>query len=276
MHLVRWTIFLLTSLVCLNSNAQDLPLWEFGLGAGMLTANDYRGAKNRSTYASPIPYFVYRGENLRFDRDGLRGTFFNQDRVKINLSINGSIPADSEDNQAREGMPDLLPTLEVGPSMEVRLYQKESHRARIMLPLRGVLATNIKENEFIGWVFYPHLNLDMPQSYKKWEVGFNIGPLFSSKKYNDYYYSVDPEYVTPDREAYQANAGFSGTSMLLNATRRGRNFWFSVFLRYDNLAGATFVDSPLVETRDYLMGGIAMTWNFARSKRSIGKSEIWK
>jgi outer membrane scaffolding protein for murein synthesis (MipA/OmpV family) len=260
----------------MHSHAQELPLWEFGLGAGVLTANDYRGAKNRSTYAAPIPYFVYRGENLRFDRDGLRGTFFNQDRVKLNISINGSIPADSDDNKAREGMPDLLPTLEVGPSMEVTLYQQKSHRARIMLPLRGVLATNIRENESIGWVFYPHLNLDMPQSYKKWEIGFNIGPLFASQKYNDYYYSVAPEYVTQDRPAYEASAGFSGTSTLLNATRRGRNFWFSVFVRYDNLSGATFQDSPLVETEDYLMGGIAMTWNFARSKRTIGTSEIWR
>jgi outer membrane protein len=272
----RSLAWLLLALPGLSLHAQELPLWELGAGAGLITANDYRGSSNRSTYAAPIPYFVYRGENLRFDQSGLRGIFFDRENVKLNISINGSIPANSEDNQAREGMPDLLPSLEIGPSMELTLYQQASHRARLILPLRGVLATNIRENEFIGWVFYPHLNLDMPQTYKKWEFGFNIGPLFSSHRYNEYYYSVDQAYVTPDREAYQAEAGFSGTSLLFSATRRGETFWFSSFIRYDNLGGATFADSPLVETRDYLMAGVAMTWNFARSKKSTGKTEVWR
>jgi len=271
----RRLAWLLCALPGLGLHAQELPLWELGAGAGLITANDYRGSSSRSTYAAPIPYFVYRGEKLRFDKSGLRGIFFDRDNVTLNLSINGSIPADSEDNKAREGMPDLLPTVEIGPSMELTLYRHKSHRARLILPVRGVLATNLKESEFIGWVFYPHLNLDMPQTYKKWEFGFNLGPLFASNRYNEYYYNVGQAYVTPDREAYQADGGFSGTSLILSAARRGENFWFSSFIRYDNLSGATFEDSPLVETNNYLMAGVAMTWNFARSKKTTGKTEVW-
>src|SRR5256885_7475043 len=55
------------------ARAEPKPLWEFGLGAGALVFNDYRGAD--SVHADPVavPYLVYRGKLLRSDHNGLRG-----------------------------------------------------------------------------------------------------------------------------------------------------------------------------------------------------------
>jgi len=41
------------------------------------------------------------------------------------------------------------------------------------------------------------------------------------------------------------------------------------FVRYDNLSGAIFEDSPLVRKKDYLAGGIAITWVFGESSTRI-------
>lgn len=44
--------------------AEQLPLWEAGLGVGVVDFADYRGADERSTYVLPLPYFVGLRENV--------------------------------------------------------------------------------------------------------------------------------------------------------------------------------------------------------------------
>jgi len=256
--------------------AEDLPIWEFGLGAGVIGGNDYRGSSNTSAYLGPVPYFVYRGDNVQFDRDGFRGTFLEQDNLRLNLSVSGTLPADSDENSQREGMPDLKPTIEIGPSLEATLWQKPFSRYRLILPLRGVVATDLQETEGAGWVFYPHLNIDTPQTYQRWEGGLRVGPLFADQKYHEYFYGVEDQYATADRPAYQAEGGYSGTALILSVARRRPDWWFGAFIRYDYLGGASFDESPLVEQEYSLIAGVALTWNFARSETSTGKTQVWR
>jgi len=105
------------------ARADEKPLWEFGLGAGAIAFPDYRGSDEARVYPVPVPYFVYRGPFLKADRDGLRGKLFNREYVELDLSVSATIPVSSEDNAARRGMPDLKPTLELGPSLEVHLWR---------------------------------------------------------------------------------------------------------------------------------------------------------
>lgn len=91
------------------AHAEQKPLWEAGLGVGAATFPDHPGSDRTQTYVLPAPYFVYRGEFLKADRDGLRGRFFNSDRIELNLTMGASAPVDSTDNAARQGMPDLNP-----------------------------------------------------------------------------------------------------------------------------------------------------------------------
>jgi outer membrane scaffolding protein for murein synthesis (MipA/OmpV family) len=65
--------------LCLAFAAQTLaaaerPLWEAGIGITALQFPDYRGSDENGTYPVPFPYFVYRGEFVRADRDWV-GTF---------------------------------------------------------------------------------------------------------------------------------------------------------------------------------------------------------
>jgi hypothetical protein len=43
------------------------------------------------------------------------------------------------------------------------------------------------------------------------------------------------------------------------------------FIRYDNLSGAAFDDSPLLETRHSVMGGFAVAWIFKKSSRTVNR-----
>jgi outer membrane scaffolding protein for murein synthesis (MipA/OmpV family) len=80
----------LAALLASSAAAADKPLWEFGLGVSAVTFPDYRGSERQRAYLLPLPYLVYRGEILKADRNGLRGVFFDSDRVEFNLSLSAS------------------------------------------------------------------------------------------------------------------------------------------------------------------------------------------
>ena len=103
----------------------------------------------------------------------------------------------------------------------------------------------------------------------KWNLGVQAGPLYATREYHQYFYSVDPQFATPERPAYAAGGGYSGALALVSLTRRFPRFWVGAFARYDTLKGAAFEPSPLV-TRDYaLMAGIAVAYVFAESSRKV-------
>ena len=46
------------------------PLWELGLFNSAMTFPHYRGSDEQMYYLLAIPYFIYRGEIFKADRDG--------------------------------------------------------------------------------------------------------------------------------------------------------------------------------------------------------------
>src|SRR2546429_6995635 len=127
----------LAGAACAAVRAEPRPLWEFGLGAGALVFNDYRGADSVHVYPVPVPYLVYRGKFLRSDQRGLRGRLLDQDRIELNLSVNGTTPVRSD--SARPGLPDLRPTPEIGPSLHVHRWKRAAPLLRLdgRLPARA-------------------------------------------------------------------------------------------------------------------------------------------
>jgi outer membrane scaffolding protein for murein synthesis (MipA/OmpV family) len=93
-----------------------------------------------------------------------------------------------------------------------------------------------------------------------WAVTYRTGAYFATRKYHDHYYSVAPAYVTENRPAFNAGGGYSGWANQLALSRRAGDWWYGLFVRHDNLRGTAFVDSPLVESREALSGGLALSW----------------
>ena len=255
-----------------SGHAEHKPLWEAGLGIGAVTFPDYRGSDRTQTYVLPVPYFVYRGEFLRADRNGVRGRFFDSDRVELNVTMNASAPVDSRDNATRHGMPDLKPTVEIGPSLDLTLWRSGGKRAKLDLRLPLVTGITIEGSpKSTGWQFSPRFNLDLqdPAGMGGWNLGLVAGPLFGDRKQHRYFYSVAQQYATPDRPAYEAHPGYAGVQLLVALSKRFPSYWVGGFLRYDSLSGAVFGDSPLVRRQNYLVGGIAMAWIIGESSRMV-------
>ena len=251
-------------------HAAEAPLWEVGLGAGAIAFQDYRGSDTTHAYPLPVPYIVYNGKFLKADRDGVRGTLFNQDRVELNLSVNATTPVKSD--RERNGMPDLKSTLELGPSLDLHLLRSSDERFKLDLrmPLRAALTVEASPR-YIGWTFTPRFNLDVadPLGLAGWHLGLLSGPLFADRRYHDYFYTVAPQYATASRPTYQATGGYAGTQAIASASKRFPHFWVGAYMRYDTLAGASFVDSPLVQRKSYWSAGFGISWMIHRSSTMV-------
>ena len=260
----------LAAAACAVARAEPKPLWEFGLGAGALVFNDYRGADTTHAYPVPVPYLVYRGKFFRSDHNGLRGRLFDQDRIELNLSVNGTTPVRS--SSARHGMPDLRSTLEVGPSLNVHLWRSADTRLKLDVRLPARAAFTIEASpRMIGMFLAPHVSLDIAQRRGSdgWRLGLLAGPLFANRRYDDYFYSVAPQYATAERPAFRARGGYAGTQFLAALTRRYPSCWLGAYLRHDTLGGASFADSPLVRRDSYWSGGFGIAWIIRRSSRLV-------
>jgi len=260
-----------------GARAGEFPLWEAGAGIAVIDFPDYRGSDERQTYVLPIPYFVYRGEILKADRDGLRGQFFRNDRLDLHLSLNGSVPVDSTDNSARSDMPDLDPTLEIGVRLDITLLRKPDRSIEVTLglPVRTVIATDFSHTKNIGWVFEPQFNVDFRDMWpgEGWNLGLAAGPLFGDKRYHNYFYGVAPDFATPQRPAFNAASGYAGSQILGSISKRFRSYWVGGFVRLDSLSGAEFEDSPLVRQTESFSAGFAIAWILGRSQQVVEAEE---
>ncbi len=251
--------------------AEEKPLWEAGAGIAILDFPDYRGSDERHTLVLPLPYLVYRGDFLKADRESIRGQFYKDDRFDLHLSVNGSIPVDSNDNSARRDMPDLDPTLEIGPNLTVNLMRTASTRLNLRFPVRAVIATNLSHVRDEGWVFEPQVNVDFYDRFPGpgWNLGFAAGPLFGNRRYHNYFYGVAPQFATAGRPAYEAPGGYAGMQAIGALSKRFGAIWVGAFVRADTLSGAVFDPSPLVKQREAYSAGVAAAWIFSRSSKLV-------
>jgi outer membrane protein len=263
----------LALLATLPAHAELRPEWEFGIGATAFTFPDYRGSDESRGYLLPFPYLIYRGDVLRVDRQGVRGVFFESDRVELDFSVSGTPPVDSSKNRAREGMPDLDPTFEIGPRLNVILLRDEARNRALSfrLPLRAVISTDLSYADVQGFTAYPNITYDArPRFFDyRWRLGLQAGLLYATSRYHRYFYGVDEAFATPERPAYTATGGYSGAALAASLTRRFQKIWVGGFARYEALKGVAFESSPLMR-RDYAFtAGIAFAWVFAESKNKV-------
>jgi hypothetical protein len=254
-------VTLLPGLSAGHACAAEKPLWELGIGVSALSFPDYRGSDESNLYAIPFPHFVYRGTFFNGDRDGIRGTFFDSDRIELNVSLGASLPVNSEENAATQGMPDLQPTVEIGPSLDLHLWRTDGRRCKLDLrmPIRAAI-TIAGEMKDVGWVFSPRLNLGIVDAagFAGWEMGILARPVSGSQRNHDYFYSVSPQFATASRPVFDAKGGYAGSQFLISLSKCFPKFWLGAFARRDSLKGAVFVDSPLAKSEQAFAAGIGI------------------
>jgi len=252
-HLILAGLLTLMAVQAVADSETPVPTtMEAGLVLVAQGAADYRGSEHYRPYALPLPYFLYQGPVFKADRDGVRGDFWSGQRMEFNISMDGSLNGNSDDNEARRGMPELESAVEFGPSLNIRL-SGESFREgwSLRLPVRAVITISGDGLDHIGNVFNPRLSWRMPEFYEGWRASFALGAMFADRDYHAYFYDVAAPYVIEGRPFYRTDGGYSGSFLRFTLYRPWQKWRFGVSLRYDYLGGAAFTESPLVETRHY-------------------------
>lgn len=268
-------VALLATLMSLPAFADDKPLWELGVGLGVLRLPHYKGSDQQHTWVLPVPYLVYRGDILRVGRGGARAVLLDASRLDIDISLAASAPTRSRDNLARQGMPDLKPTAELGPNLNWRLMRGQGEafdtpmtwQLDLRLPWRAAF-TVASDPRYVGWTAAPNVNLDV-RLRTGWHLGLLAGPNFNSQRFNSYYYDVDPAYATASRPSYRSAGGYAGNRALASLSRRVDGHWMGAFVQFDHLAGARFDDSPLVRQKQNWSFGVATSWALLSADRQV-------
>lgn len=246
--------------------APELPLWELGLGAALVSLPHYRGSDQSRTWVLPLPWAIYRGQILRADRDGARAVLVDSERIDVDLSVAAAAPADSSDNRARRGMADLPPVLEIGPKVNLSLARGSGWRADLRLPVRAAIALRGGVRS-VGWLATPQFTVD--GRVAGWDAGIITGPIWGSRQFNALTYDVTAKDATAQRPAYRSEGGYAGWQFTAGVSRRIGDLWIGTYLRHDSVRGAVFEASPLVRRSSNLSGGVALAWVFGQSGQRV-------
>jgi MipA family protein len=249
-----------------DNPSSGLPLWELGLGLGGLTVPQYRGAEQNLRWVLPVPYFVYRGDFFKSDKDGTRAVLLDTETLDFDISADGSPPVKSKDSRARTGMSDLAATLELGPNVNIRLGKGAGWKVELRLPLRAAFTVERRVQQ-IGWTLTPVLNLDL--DVDGWNIGVQGGPLAATQKFHAYFYDVPTAFANAERPAYSARSGYAGWGLTTSASRRVGDWWLAAFARVDDVSSASFQNSPLVKQRYNFTAGFAVSYIFKTSSTRV-------
>ncbi len=235
------TLFLL---VAKPAAAYDL---EYGLGIISLNAPSYRGASSSTNIVLPFPYLKLKTKILKIDRGGIKAKLFNFKKLSFNLSVAGSAPANAKTAIARKDMPKLDFALEIGPSLVYVLHESTGGLFQFEMPIRSVITTDLKNTQHLGYNFNPTFFYQRDIANVK--TSFKLGRIYSSATVNDYYYSVDNQFVTPTRSFYKAQEGLSSDMFsFTSSVKFKKHHWVAMQFRYDDLSNSVNRDSPLVKT----------------------------
>ncbi|MXP64224.1 MipA/OmpV family protein [Roseomonas sp. M0104] len=258
------------------ADARLQPKFEAGLAGGGGWLPDYPAAGQNHVQGLFFPYVIFRGEILRSDSQGVRGRFYNTEGLGLDLSLSGSFPASSADNDAREGMPDLDWQGEIGPALRLTLWQDRTVRQRVNLelPVRAVFSTDWSSVHYRGIVVAPELayeRLNLLAAGARLRVG--LGPIFATNRMMDYFYRVEPQYARPGRPAYDADPGYLGTRLQFSY-RMPLTERLSIVAggRLESFHGATNDDSPLFREKWNTSVALGFAWSFYQSEARVAST----
>jgi outer membrane scaffolding protein for murein synthesis (MipA/OmpV family) len=105
---------------------------------------------------------------------------------------------------------------------------------------------------------------------EKTALSVSVTPTWATEKLHDYFYQVDNDFVTEQRQAYDAKGGYLGTDLSVglsfNATKDIRIFTFA---RTSLHSGSANEDSPLfIDTSTYSYG-VGMVWRLWESEERV-------
>ncbi len=283
----RWQLFFCSALLACSTGFADeahrdagaepetAPLLEWNFAAYGRYGAAYPGASENEFNLVPMPFPIYRGRFWRLGEDPdkpVRGRLFQGERVRLDLDFSMNFGVDSDDVEIRQGMPDLDLLTEGGPELEIQLTPEPvGGQLYLSLPIRAAFSWDGFDPGFEGFVFNPQLTWKKQFSETtRRELRVRLAPLFGSRRYMKYFYAVPQEFSTANRPAYDADAGYLGTSLGLSARRQfASNYEVVGGIQFRFLQGASNDKSPLLEDDVNVSVFFAFLWKFWESDKRV-------
>jgi len=239
-----------------------MPLWELGAFAVGVSQQAYPGSDQQIQRGLALPFLVYRGRFLRADREtaGLRAV--RTPLYEVDIGVAGSFGSNSDEIDARRGMPDLGTLVEFGPRLKVNLGEGPGGgRWRLELPLRGVFDLSDRGARR-GFAFEPELSFQR-RTKAGWGYAASVSAIVADQRLAQTFYGIDARYALPGRPSYEASRGLVAWRLSASFSRNFTPDWrLFGFARLDSVSGAANEVSPLVRrTNGASLGlGVAYTW----------------
>ncbi|MFC3094004.1 MipA/OmpV family protein [Alteromonas sediminis] len=250
------------------------PLWEFGVGGGVGEVPNYPASSERNFIALAAPYIIYRGDVFRLGGGGgARAVVAEDDRWELDISVGGAFAADTDENSARAGMPELDYLLELGPQVVYLVHQTRNNqgatgRLNLRLQARSVISTDFRSFEHQGYLFEPELQWQQRGYWgENTAMTVRLSSTFASEDLHDYFYQVDAAFVTDIRPEYDARSGYLGSELSV-----AFSFQLSDNIRaflggtVRNHSGAANENSPLFERDTTYSLAAGFVWRIHQSE----------
>ena len=258
----------------------EKPVWELGLGLASFRGFDYPASADTNNVNIVLPFFIYRDEIVRVAGRGVGAVAFESPRVKLDLSVGGSLNAESSGNSTRAGLPDLDFLFEFGPRLNVLLdrdnyLNSSSATWRWLTGARAAFSTDFGSVDARGFVLSTEVELNLRNVFESnFDFRFNVAAEWATRRLQDFFYSVPAAFATPTRSAFSANSGYLGSAISLGIGYRATpTIRIFASASYENFNGAANSDSPLFETEETTTLAFAVVWTAKRSKRTIAVFE---
>ena len=252
------------------------PVWELGLGAAYFSGHDYPASDDPNEAGLVLPFFIYRSEVVRVEGRGVGAVAYERPRLKLDVSLGGSLNAESEGNAARAGMPDLDFLFELGPRLNTLLLRRVHadggvSTLRWLNSARGVVSSDFSSLNSRGFLFKSELEFRRKRVFGS---GFDFQVQFDStwatRKLHDYFYSVPTEFETATRRSFRAESGYLSSTLTTGfgykITPAVRIF---TAVNFESFNGAANEESPLFETDSNVNFAVAIVWTARSSKQQI-------
>jgi outer membrane scaffolding protein for murein synthesis (MipA/OmpV family) len=244
------------------------PLWELGGVALGVSQSAYPGADQQVNRALALPYFVYRGDVLRADRDTAGIRAMKTETFELDVGFAGAFGAGTETIEARQGMRKLGTMVELGPRLKWDLGAGPAGgRLSAEFPARAVLDLSDKAAHR-GWSLEPKLTYSN-RTASGWRYSASVSAIVADTRLAQTFYEVRSSEATAARPAYRAEGGLVswrfGTAFSRSLARDWNLFGFA---RLETVAGAANESSPLVRRSSGASVGVGVAYTWMRSDRA--------
>jgi len=241
------------------------PLWELGGFAVGLSQQAYPGSDQQVSRALALPFFVYRGEVFRADRDTAGIRAIKTADFEVDIGVAGSFGTNNDEIDARRGMRELGTLVQLGPRLKVNLGAAPGGgRWSAKFPLRAVFDLS-DGAAHRGMAFEPELAFER-QAQAGWRYNASVSAVRADAKLARTFYEVTRAEANSLRPAYAATSGLMAWRLSTSFSRTLNPDWrLFGFARVDSVSGAANEASPLVRRTTGATVGLGVVYTWLRS-----------